>query len=324
MKTPLTLQRLFLGLNGMAIEGQELNIVVRPEIDSSTGEVVGTKWNLNIENRIDENGDSLVIKDYLAGYKIDDENFNVQMKFYDATGKFPRLIADRISSVQKNTSKRKRKKGNSNSAFNQLLMIIKNYYEYIDDDVISILQNMKIMKAKCNIIYPLLIEIPDTIQTNNDLLKHFYSLGLMQLKNADINLINEQFKKYMDSIDDEIINTIRKNYLSRNKIRYWKKVLVLKNGKRYWLSNHIFINSIKPFKELMIDLTGVAIRTINPNNNNLSQNASFENTSFENNFSKNDFSNNNFNNSNNTNSGNNNLLDNLINTNFGFGIRPSI
>lgn len=183
MKTPLTLQRLFLGLNGMAIESKELNIQVIPEYDKS-GKIIGTKWNLKTINNIDLNNEQIIIKDFLAGYRIDNDDYNVQMKFYDANGRFPRQIADRISSVQ-HAKKHKVRKTNE-SAFFQLLTIIRDYYNYFDDDIISILQNTKILKAKCNIAYPLLIEIPDTIQTNDDLLKHFYLLTLFNPKTLKI------------------------------------------------------------------------------------------------------------------------------------------
>lgn len=269
MKSPLTLQRLFLGLNGMAIEGKELNITVKPEFNKS-GNLVCTKWNLAIQNDTDENDEPIVVKDYLAGYKIDNDDFNVPMKFYDASGRFPRLIADRISTMQQNNTERRGKaKSHSTSAFSNLLEIVKDYYDYIDDEMISIFQNVKIMKMKCNLSYPLLIEIPDTVQTNEELLKHFYSLGLVTLKNMEIEEINSQLNELMNTIDMEMIDRIRKDYLARNKIRYWKKALTLKNGKRYWLSNHIFMNSIIPFKELLIDLTGVEIVSKGSANENL-------------------------------------------------------
>ena len=286
MKTPLTLQRLFLGLNGMAIEGKQLNISVIPEYDN-LGNVIGTKWNLKMNNTIDDEGEELIVKDFLAGYKIDNDDYNVHMKFYDASGRFPRQIADRLSSMQR-LNRKKSKRKHDESAFFQLLTIIRDYYNYIDDDIVQVLQNMKIMRTKCNLVYPLLIEIPDSIQTNNDLLKHFYSLNILSKyikQNKNNNKNNNSMKdstginsnilfsstpwqdrmeieleSYMQSLDEEAMLEIKSNYLIRNKIRYWKKVLVLQNGKRYWLSNHIFINSIKPFKELMIDLTGIEFR----------------------------------------------------------------
>ena len=139
------------------------------------------------------------------------------------------------------------------------------------------------MRVKCNIVYPLLVEIPDNIRTNDDLLKHFYSLNILSkyIKQEKMNKnkkktnmtennknilfdseswqerINKEIEIYMQNLDEEALLEIKSNYVIRNKIRYWKKVLVLKNGKKYWLSNHIFMNSIKPFKELMIDLTGI-------------------------------------------------------------------
>ena len=316
MKTPLTLQRLFLGLNGMAIEGKELNIQVIPEYDKS-GKLLGTKWNLKIDNDIDSDNERIIIKDFLAGYRIDNYDYNVQMKFYDASGRFPRQIADRISSVQ--SAKKKKIRKTDESAFFQLLMIIRDYYNYFDEDVISILQNIKILKAKCNISYPLLIKIPDTITTNDDLLKHFYLLTLLNPKtlklyknkfyllgkNNDINgnednnenednsadnkiiIIENLVTLFQDDdvfniihnyIDDQFIDSVKNSMTLKNKIRYWKKVLTLNNGKRYWISNHIFNNSIIPFKELLTDLTGVNI-TINSSNNKSSINTSIKNAS---------------------------------------------
>lgn len=327
MKTPLTLQRLFLGLNGMAIEGKKLDICVVPEYDES-GKAIGTKWNLKIDNTIDTDNEEIEIKDFLAGYRIDNEDYNVIMKFYDASGKFPRQIADRISSIQ-GTRKKKIRKTNE-SAFFQLLTIIRDYYDYLDEDVISILQNVKIIKAKCNISYPLLIKIPDNIQTNDDLLNHFYLLTLLNSKTLKdyknkfttedshpekvdvieklLNIFQSEnvFDELKDYMNDGFIDEVKNDITLRNKIRYWKKVLTLKNEKRYWISNHIFNNSIIPFKELMADLTGISI-SAKVNNNSSNNKISSDKISSDNNSSNNDF--------NNTNSS---ILDNLVNSAFGF------
>lgn len=237
MRTMLTLKRLFLGLNGIAINGQGLDIHITPEFNKY-GVIQNTRWDLSgvdFSKVVDDDGnvdDEICIKDFLAGIRIDDEANNVAMKFFDATGKHARYLTDRIPSNSFSTVIKKRSM--AKSAFSRLLDIIRIYYSYIDDDVIDVLQNERIMKIKCKICYPLLVLIPDEIQSDEDLLKHFSSLA----RNGE------------------------------TKVRYWKKILVL-NGKRYWLSNHIFHKSIQPFKELMIDLTGVEINIENDEENKI-------------------------------------------------------
>lgn len=234
MRTMLTLKRMFLGLNGIAINGKGLTIKIKPEYNKY-GNVKYTKWELSDcdfssmpLNDGEENEDPVCIKDFLAGVRIDDDANNVAVKFFDSTGKHPRYIADRIPTASVALAKRKR---TGKSAFSYLIDIIRAYYTYIDDDVIDILKDERIMKVKCKLSYPLLVSIPDDVVEDTDLLKNFLSLARP----------------------------------GEEKVRYWKKILIL-NGKRFWLSNHIFHRSLKPFKELMVDLTGIDFTTVLPNN----------------------------------------------------------
>lgn len=215
----LTLKRMFLGLNGMAIHGKNLNIEIKPKFDAKTGQPICTEWYLS---GVDFDDKETCVKDFIAGINIDDDHNNVGVKFFDACGKYPRFIADRIPT---NGAFLRKRTATTKSAFARLLTILQAYYPYLDSEALDILQDGRIMKVKCKIIYPLLVPIPNYVTTNQELLDHFLSLARP----------------------------------GEDKVRYFKKIIVL-NGTRYWISNHIFHHSIKPFKELMIDLTGIDIK----------------------------------------------------------------
>lgn len=219
MRTMLTLKRMFLGLNGMAIHGKNLNIEIKPKFDAKTGQPICTEWYLS---GVDFDDKETCVKDFIAGINIDDDHNNVGVKFFDACGKYPRFIADRIPT---NGAFLRKRTATTKSAFARLLTILQAYYPYLDSEALDILQDGRIMKVKCKIIYPLLVPIPNYVTTNQELLDHFLSLARP----------------------------------GEDKVRYFKKIIVL-NGTRYWISNHIFHHSIKPFKELMIDLTGIDIK----------------------------------------------------------------
>ena len=217
----LTLRRIFLGLNGMAINGKQIDIKIVPEFNKA-GIPISTKWFLSGTQFDDE---TVCIKDYLAGIHIDEPENDVPIKFYDANSKYARFITDRTSNV----NIPKRGKRGTKSAFRMLLEIIQACIDDIDDDVLNILLDERITRGKCKIIYPLLKEIPSSVQTPEELLQSFISLARP----------------------------------GENVVRYWKKILVL-NNRRFWISNHIFKMNIVPFKELMSDLTGVELVNFNP------------------------------------------------------------
>lgn len=219
----LTLRRIFLGLNGMAINGKQVDIKIVPEFNKF-GTPIATKWFLSGAQFDDE---TVCLKDYLAGIHIDEIENDVPIKFYDATSKYARFITDRTSNV----NVPKHGKRTSKSAFKMLLEIIQACINDIDDTVLDILLDERITRGKCKIIYPLLREIPDDVQTPEQLLQNFISLARP----------------------------------GENVVRYWKKILVL-NNRRFWISNHIFKINITPFKELMSDLTGIELVNFNPMN----------------------------------------------------------
>lgn len=221
----LTLRRIFLGLNGLAINGKELNIKIVPEFNNA-GQPCATRWYLS-GTQLDE---ETCIKDYLAGIHIDEPENDVQIKFFDASNKYARFITDRTATTNVVP---KRKKKTQKSAFKMLLEIINEVINDIDDEILDILLDERITRGKCKIVYPLLKEIPDDVQTEEELLANFYSLARPGEK----------------------------------VVRYWKKILII-NGRRFWISNHIFKINILPFKELMSDLTGIELVNFNPLNDN--------------------------------------------------------
>ena len=107
-----------------------------------------------------------------------------------------------------------------NSAFHKIMEILELYHQYIDDEVLSLLMDHEITKGKTGITFQLLKEIPDDVD------------------------------------QDHLIEDFEKQGYVNNQIRYWRKVLLL-NGRRFWITNHVFHHSVAKFLNLMIDITSV-------------------------------------------------------------------
>ena len=140
----LTLKRMFLGLNGIAIYGKKLDISIRPKFDTKTGQPICTEWYLSgatfdktsklIKDVFGDAYDDICMKDFVAGILVDDDHNNVGVKFFDASGKYPRFIVDRTPT--NGVFLRKRGGGTSTSssaavtksAFSRLLTILQAYY----------------------------------------------------------------------------------------------------------------------------------------------------------------------------------------------------
>lgn len=178
----LNVRTVFNGLNNMAIDNDGITIKISVDYDPVTGDPINTRWDVVEAKDVD-------VPEYIIGVLRDFET--LPSKFFDASGKYPRFIAERKPTAYEPKTSRERKY--SKSAFQRMFDAFELAIPLLTDEHLSVLTDLNQTKKLTGVALPLLIEVDLSVDIEEAFAKQTYFAKKNRYLKKPLTIAGRQF-----------------------------------------------------------------------------------------------------------------------------------